>query len=81
MWIITFQTIAAGIIAGVGMAWIAYAVGVDRALVVAIEVSARVVGFVIMHPLQSVELIIAVPMSWLPTPRHVYQSRHQVRAA
>lgn len=80
MWAIVAQTILAGTVAGVALAWIAYAVGVDRVLVVAIRALLRVVAFLFAHPLQSAELIIAVPMSWLPAPKVAAHRLRTVRA-
>lgn len=73
MYAVALQVIAAGIVAGVGIAWVAYAIGVDRAVVRAIYVMVPV----LRHPLQSFELAVAaLILAKLPAPR---VSRHRIR--
>lgn len=60
-----FQMVTAGVVGGVAIAYIAYAIGVDRVIVRAIR-----------YAFGAVEIVIAIPMSWLPTPRYRYRGRH-----
>lgn len=62
---VIFQMVAAGTVAGVSLAFLAYAFGVDRAVILAVR-----------HPLRTAEILIAIPMSWLPVPHHHYRGRH-----
>lgn len=62
---VVFQVIVAGIVGGVCLAFLAYAFGVDRAVV-----------FAIRHPLRTAELLIMIVVSCLPAPRHRYTGRH-----
>lgn len=70
MWAIIFQTVAAGIVGGVGIAWIAYAIGADRVLVT-----------VIRHPLRSFETAVLTVVAFFPPPvvKSGYQGRHAGR--
>lgn len=66
-----FQAFTAALVGGVGIAFIAHAIGIDMALANAIR-----------HPLRTIETAIAVPLSWLPAPRRKsyrkhYQGRHK----
>lgn len=62
-----FQTVTAATVAGVCLAFIAYAMGWDRAVV-------RVVS----HPLQTVETVVAIAWCRIPARKvHKYRGRHR----
>lgn len=60
------QIAAAVTVGGIAVAILAYVTGVDR---------------VIRHPLQSLELFLAIPMGWLPKPRkgRFYKGRRRAK--
>lgn len=63
---VLFQALTAAIVAGVSVAWIAYAVGADRVIVA-----------IIRHPLQSFEIAYATAiLVHLPAPKVKRKARH-----